>query len=109
MARRKSPSPTPALPAAGTAPRARRTAVRRATPASAPAPAPAPASTVAPEVRSGDHDVPTTHAEVSPAERIRMRAYFLHLERKGRPADPLGDWLRAEHEVVVGADGSAQS
>ena len=33
-------------------------------------------------------------------EGIRVRAYFLSLERDGRPADPLGDWLRAERELT---------
>ena len=33
------------------------------------------------------------------AERVRMRAYFLHLERRGRPGNPVEDWLAAEREV----------
>jgi hypothetical protein len=32
-------------------------------------------------------------------EHIRVRAYYLYLERDGRPGDPLDDWLRAEHEL----------
>ncbi|MEP7116271.1 MAG: DUF2934 domain-containing protein [Acidobacteriota bacterium] len=39
--------------------------------------------------------------DASAAERIRVRAYYLHLERGGRPADPAADWLRAEHELHV--------
>lgn len=96
MASRKSPTPKPELPAGAAPPRARRPAVRRAKPAAAPS--------AAPEVPPGDNEVPPTGNEVSSAERIRMRAYFLHLERKGRPGDPVGDWLRAEQEVVVDAD-----
>jgi len=36
------------------------------------------------------------------AERVRMRAYFLHLERRGRPGNPVEDWLTAEREVRGG-------
>ena len=73
-------TPTPETPAAP-APRARRPgAVRRAKPVAD--------ATAAPR--------PETPAE----ERIRVRAYFLHLERRGRPADPTADWLRAEQELA---------
>jgi hypothetical protein len=52
--------------------------------------------------------VEVTEVEVAPAagfeasaeEQIRVRAYFLHLERRGRPADPVEDWLCAERERV---------
>jgi len=37
------------------------------------------------------------------AEQVRMRAYFLHLERRGRPGNPVEDWLTAEREVRGGA------
>ena len=96
MASRKSPTPKPELPAGAAPSRARRPAVRR--------PKLAAASSAPPEVAPGDTEVPPAATEVSSAERIRMRAYFLHLERKGRPGDPVGDWLRAEQEVVVDAE-----
>ncbi len=81
------------------APGARRPgAVRRATTAAAPALA------VAPE----NHEVygaPETAAE----EQVRVRAYYLHLERRGRPADPTADWLLAEQEQAArGGDASPQ-
>ena len=34
--------------------------------------------------------------------QIRERAYYLYLQRDGRPGDPLADWLRAEHELAAG-------
>ena len=41
-------------------------------------------------------------SEASAAERIQVRAYFLHLERGGRATDPNADWLRAEQEMRRG-------
>ena len=35
-------------------------------------------------------------------DHIRVRAYFLSLERSGRSADPIADWLRAERELNAG-------
>jgi len=49
----------------------------------------------------------TTHrhpGDDATIEEIRMRAYYLSLDRDGNPADPVGDWLRAEHELTVGAN-----
>lgn len=44
------------------------------------------------------------HASGSVTEEdVRVRAYYLSLERDGRPGDPLADWLRAEHELAGGA------
>jgi hypothetical protein len=37
-------------------------------------------------------------------EQIRIRAYFLSLERQGRPGDPMDDWLAAEREFVSPRD-----
>jgi hypothetical protein len=37
---------------------------------------------------------------MTPAEYIRVRAYYLSLERNGRAADPIADWLRAERELT---------
>ena len=34
-------------------------------------------------------------------DQIRVRAYYLSLERNGRPADPVVDWVRAEQELTV--------
>ena len=36
-----------------------------------------------------------------PTEHIRVRAYYLSLERNGRAADPIADWLRAERELTT--------
>ena len=36
-------------------------------------------------------------------ERIRVRAYYLYLQRDGHPGDPLSDWVRAEAELAAGA------
>jgi hypothetical protein len=36
-----------------------------------------------------------------PTERIRVRAYYLSLERNGCAADPIADWLRAERELTT--------
>jgi len=35
-------------------------------------------------------------------EAIRLEAYNLYLLRCGGPADPMGDWLRAEKIVLKG-------
>ncbi len=86
----------PAVPAPA-APRARRPgAVRRAKPA------PTPALAAAPEI----HEAHGT-ADPTAAEQIRVRAYYLHLERRGRQADPTGDWLRAEEELAGRASNSS--
>lgn len=33
-------------------------------------------------------------------EEIRLRAYYLYLERDGEPGHELEDWLRAEQELT---------
>jgi hypothetical protein len=35
-------------------------------------------------------------------EHIRVRAYYMSLGRNGFAADPIGDWLRAERELITG-------
>ena len=93
MATRKTTrTRTPAPVAAATAP----------PPAAAAAPArprrpgaPRRANRVAPEVPAGLTIAPPTH------EEIRVRAYYLSLERGGPSADPLADWFRAEQELVA--------
>jgi hypothetical protein len=51
--------------------------------------------------RSSD-DAPAALTIAPPTEEeIRTRAYYLSLERRGRAADPLADWLRAEQELVA--------
>jgi len=35
---------------------------------------------------------------------IRVRAYYLYLERRGRCEDPLDDWLRAERDLATVAN-----
>lgn len=34
------------------------------------------------------------------AERIRLRAYELYMERGGQPGLELDDWLQAEQEIL---------
>ena len=46
---------------------------------------------------------PSERVTMTPAEHIRVRAYFLSLERNGYAADPVGDWLRAERELTTGS------
>lgn len=85
--RRTTPVETPA-PAAT---RARRPGAVRRTTAAAP-----PALAAAPQIHEA-LSAPETAAD----EQIRVRAYYLHLERRGRPADPAADWLRAEQELAA--------
>lgn len=93
MATRKPTTVTRTPPVETPAPaRARRPAVRRTKTATPPALA------AAPEIHETleAHGTPDTAAD----EQIRVRAYYLHLERRGRPADPTNDWLRAEQELA---------
>jgi hypothetical protein len=39
-------------------------------------------------------------AAAAPEEHIRVRAYYLSLERDNGSADPWADWLRAERELA---------
>lgn len=120
--RRPSASPAATKAAKATAP----SKAVKASPAAPAAPAaPAPASAVsvdatptpaAPRRRTGAvrrskaavppiAAAPEVHVAAALApldERIRVRAYYLHLERKGRPADPVADWLRAQRELAGG-------
>lgn len=48
-----------------------------------------PAAKKSPSAKSGP-----TH------EEIALRAYEIYLERGGAPGDALGDWTRAEHELM---------
>jgi len=94
--KRAAPIAAPAAPAPA-APRARRPgAVRRAL-------------TAVPPVLAAAPEIPEAHGTPDPtaAEQIRVRAYYLHLERRGRPADPTGDWLRAEEELAGRASNSS--
>ncbi len=48
----------------------------------------------------------TTHrrpGDDATIEEVRV-AYYLSPGRDGNPADPAGDWLRAEHELTAGAN-----
>ncbi len=48
-------------------------------------------------------DVPAGLTIAPPTEEeIRVRAYYLSLERGGPSLDPQADWLRAEQELVAG-------
>lgn len=73
-------TPAPALPAAA---KTRRPG------------APRRAKRVGTEVPAGVTIAPPTE------EEIRVRAYFLSLERGGPSPDPAADWLRAEQELVA--------
>ncbi len=90
----------------------RKTTRTRTTPApetpAAPKPrrpgAPRRAQRVGTEVPAGLTIAPPTE------EEIRVRAYYLSLERGGPSPDPAADWLRAEQELVASrAAGVAQS
>ncbi len=92
---RATKSTTPARPAA---PR-RRTATRTA--------APAP-ETMTDEPASADSAIETpAAASIDYAEHVRTRAYYLSLERRGRPGNPVEDWLAAERELGHGASQEA--
>ena len=113
MAIRKPPTSTP-KPITGTpAPQrqVRRPGAARRSPAAAAAPALAAAPEIqreaeAPEIQrlaeAPGQPVAVQASEASAAERIQVRAYFLHLERGGRATDPNADWLRAEQEMRRG-------
>ena len=48
----------------------------------------------------------TIHASTNGVdEHIRVRAYYLFLEREPNAGGPLDDWLRAEREVAARAEG----
>ena len=49
-------------------------------------------------VRRGANEEVTMN---SPEEYVRVRAYFLSLNRDQGPSDPVADWLRAEQELSV--------
>ncbi len=51
-------------------------------------------------VRRPRKTTPETQVVAVSPEHIRVRAYFLSLERNGRPEDPLADWLGAERELT---------
>ena len=36
-----------------------------------------------------------------PTEHIRVRAYYLSIERDGGAGDTIADWLRAERELTT--------
>lgn len=97
MATRKPTTVTRTPPVKTPAPaRARRPGAVRRTKTAAPQ-----AIAAAPEVHEA-HGTPDSATN----EQIRVRAYYLHLERRGRPADPTSDWLRAEQELAGRATGS---
>lgn len=79
---RTTPAPAPEVQAAPAAPKTRRPG------------APRRAGRVGTEVPAGLTIAPPTE------EEIRVRAYYLSLERGGPSPDPAADWLRAEQELV---------
>lgn len=86
-------TPAPETPAAPPAPKTRRPG------------APRRAKRVGTEVPAGVTIAPPTE------EEIRVRAYYLSLERGGPSPDPAADWLRAERELVASraADAAASA
>lgn len=48
-------------------------------------------------------DQPGTPAAAT--EHVRVRAYYLYLQRGGRSHDPLADWLQAERELSLQLSG----
>ena len=40
-----------------------------------------------------------------PEQHVRVRAYFLSLQRDNGSPDPVADWLRAERELTVEESG----
>jgi hypothetical protein len=38
-------------------------------------------------------------------DAVRVRAYYIFLDRGGEPGDPFEDWLRAERELMSGMAG----
>jgi hypothetical protein len=100
MASKNPKTPAPARAAKNiTSPAApRRRTVKAAAPAVAAAVPVASEGAVAERSQAGSIDY---------AEQVRIRAYFLHLERRGRPGNPVEDWLTAEREIANGADRDA--
>ena len=47
---------------------------------------------------------PRKRVAMTPTEHVRVRVYYLSLERNGYAADPIADWLRAERELVTGTE-----
>jgi hypothetical protein len=72
------------------------------------APADAAPETVAEDQASADSAIAApAGSSIDYAEYVRTRAYYLHLERKGRPGNPVEDWLAAERELGHGAERNA--
>ena len=57
-------------------------------------------------VKSHAEDISVIHAPS--LEKIRLRAYEIHLERGGFPGHELDDWLLAEFELQHAAPPKAQ-
>jgi hypothetical protein len=91
---RATKSISPARPAA---PR-RRAATRTTAPAE-----PTPATVAEDQKSAGSATAAPAPPSIDHAEYVRTRAYYLHLERKGRPGNPVEDWLAAEREFGTGA------
>jgi len=50
--------------------------------------------------RKASPESPEAPDAMMATEHIRVRAYYLSLERNGFDADPIDDWLRAERELI---------
>ena len=59
------------------------------------------------EASNGASNDAAPETSIDYAEQIRTRAYFLSLARKGRPGNPVEDWLAAERELGSDAGPSA--
>lgn len=70
--------------------------------ADTPSPAPRARRASAPRKKAPAAEAPAGRRAVAPTEEeIRVRAYFLSLERRHPAADPRADWLRAEQELAA--------
>ena len=92
----------------------RKTTRTRTTPAPEVPAAPAPAKTRRPgaprRAKRVGTEVPAGLTIAPPTEEeIRVRAYYLSLERGGPSTDPTADWLRAEQELVASRGADAPS
>ena len=47
---------------------------------------------------------PNELVTMTPTEHVRVRAYYLSLERNGSAGDAIADWLRAERELTTSAN-----
>lgn len=59
------------------------------------------AAALAPDVTVSESAAHATTADGLDHDAIRVRAYYLYLERHGLDGDPFSDWIRAERELTA--------